>query len=74
MCFSVCRSYLSVCVHNLVLYFAVYIWACGQNTINRLKSEDFLSGGKEGRACLCVLDMSLTKECCSPQMNTEIHA
>ena len=53
MCFAVCMSYLSVCVHNLVLYFAVYIWAYGQNTINRLKSEDFLSGGKEGRAALC---------------------
>ena len=29
----VCLINLSVCVHNLVLYFAVCIWAYGPNTI-----------------------------------------
>ena len=39
MCFAVCMSYLSECVHNLVMHFAVCIWAYGQNTINHLKSQ-----------------------------------
>ena len=44
VCSAVCMSYLSVCVHNLVLYLRFVYWPIsGQNTINHLKSEVSLS-------------------------------
>ena len=53
VCFAVCMSYLSVCEHNLVLYFAVCIWAYGQNTIY-IWSLKSLSVSACLSLCLCL--------------------
>ena len=68
VCF-VCMSYLFACVHNLVCAFSCFgvcLWACGEITINHLKSEVSVSSF---RLCL-LLSVSVSDSVClSPSLS-----